>query len=94
MALARVVTFDRVSKERIDQLSREIREGGRPDDIPATEIILLHDPDAETSLAIVFFDNEDDYRRGDATLAAMPSDETPGSRRSVDRYDVAMRMTV
>ena len=66
MALARVVSFDGVGKERIDQLRREIEEGERPQEIPATEIVILHDPDAEKSLVILFFDTEDDYRRGPA----------------------------
>ncbi len=55
--------------------------------------MVLHDPEGETSLAIVFFDNEDDYRRGDAALDAMPADNTPGSRTSVTKYNVAIRMT-
>ena len=54
---------------------------------------MLHDPDAEQSLAILFFENEDDYRQGDAVLNAMPTDETPGRRASVTRYDVAVRRT-
>jgi hypothetical protein len=43
---------------------------------------------------VVFFDNEDDYRRGDAALSAMPAADTPGQRTSVTKYDVAIRMTV
>ena len=93
MALARVVGFEGVTNERIEQLRQEIGESGRPDDIPATEILILHDPDAQKSLAIVFFDNEDDYRRGDAALSAMPADDTPGKRSSVSKYTVAIRMT-
>jgi heme-degrading monooxygenase HmoA len=93
MALARVVTFDGVSKERMDQLAREMQEGERPEGLPATEVIALHDADAEKSLVIVFFDNEDDYRQGDATLSAMPTGDTPGQRTSVSKYDVAIRMT-
>ncbi len=93
MALARVVAFDGVTNERIEQLRQEIGERGRPDDIPATEILILHDPGAQKSLAIVFFDNEDDYRKGDAVLSAMPADDTPGNRSSVAKYDVAIRMT-
>jgi hypothetical protein len=27
---------------------------------------MVHDPEAEKSIVIVFFDNEDDYARGDA----------------------------
>jgi hypothetical protein len=93
MAFARVVTFDGVDKQRMDELKREMEEGGRPDDVPAKEIVVLHDPDAETSLVILFFDSEDDYRRGDETLNAMPAGDTPGKRTSVTKYEVASRMT-
>ena len=93
MALARVVSFDGVSKDRIEELKREMRDGEQPEDIPATEIVMLHDPEAEKSLVILFFESEDDYRRADETLSAMPADETPGARTSVSRYDVALRMT-
>jgi hypothetical protein len=93
MALARVVTFEGVSKERMDELKGEMDEGGRPDDVPATEILVLHDADAEKSLVILFFDSDEDYRRGDDALNAMPAGDTPGRRTSVGRYEVASRMT-
>ena len=93
MALARVVSFEGVNKERMDQLRSEIEGGQRPEEIPATEILILHDPEAETSLAILFFDNDEDYKRGDEALNAMPTDDTPGRRTSVTKYDVAVRMT-
>ena len=92
MAIARVVTFDGVDSERIQQMKQEMSEGERPDDIPASEVIVLHDPDASKSIAIVFFDNEDDYKRGDEALNAMPATDTPGQRTSVAKYDVAIRM--
>ena len=93
MAFARVVGFDGVTNERIEQLRQQIGASGRPEEVPATEILILHDPDAEKSLAIVFFDNEEDYRRGDAALNAMPADDTPGNRSAVAKYTVAIRMT-
>ena len=92
MALARVVSFDGVDSERIAQMRQEMEGGERPDDIPATEIIVLHDPGASKSVAIVFFDNEEDYAKGDAALNAMPASDTPGQRTSVGKYDVAIRM--
>ena len=92
MALARVVTFDGVSKDRMDEMKREMSQGERPEGVPATEILVLHDPETEKSLVVVFFENEDDYRTGDETLSAMPAGDTPGQRTSVARYDVAMRM--
>ena len=55
---------------------------------------MLHDPDGEMSLVIIFFDNDDDYRAGDEVLNAMPTGDTPGERASVTRYDVAARMAV
>ena len=93
MALARVVTFDGVSSDRVEEMKSEMEQGERPEGLPATEIIVLHDPEAEKSMAILFFENEDDYRRGDAVLDAMPASDTPGQRTSVTKYDVPVRMT-
>ena len=92
MALARVVSFDGVSASHMEELKQRITEGDRPDDIPASEVIVLHDPEGERSLAIVLLENEDDYRRGDAALNAMPSGDTPGNRTSITKYQVAIRM--
>jgi hypothetical protein len=94
MALARVVAFEGVTQARVQELEREMREGERPDDLPATEIVMLHDSEAEKSLVILFFDSEDDYRRGDEVLSAMPADDTPGTRTSVAKYDVAVHVSV
>ena len=92
MSLARVVSFDGVTADRIESLRKEIGEGGRPEEIPATEILVLHDAEGERSLTIVFFDSEADYARGDAALNAMSPPETPGKRTAVEKYDVAIRM--
>ena len=93
MALARVVSFDGVDSERMASMQEEMQSGGRPDDVPAKEIVVLHDADADRSVVILFFENEDDYRRGDAALSAMPASDTPGRRTDVAKYDVVMRMT-
>lgn len=93
MALARVVSFEGVNSDRIAEMQREMEGGERPDDVPATEIVVLHDPEADKSLVIVFFENENDYKRGDETLSAMPAGDTPGQRTSVTKYQVAFRMT-
>lgn len=93
MAIARVVAFEGVTGERIEELRRQMDEAdGPPDEIPASELLILHDPQGQKSLAIVFFENEDDYARGHAALDAMPTEDTPGGRVSVDKYDVAIRM--
>jgi hypothetical protein len=92
MALARVVTFEGVSKDRMDEMNREMNEGQPPEGFPSSELVILHDPEAEKSLAIVIFENEDDYKKGDEILSAMPAGDTPGRRTSVSKFNVATRM--
>lgn len=92
MSVARVVTFDGVSPSRVEEMKARMAEG-RPDDVPATEIVMLYDADAEKSQVILFFDSEEDYEQADQVLGAMPADETPGTRTAVGRYEVAVRET-
>jgi hypothetical protein len=93
MALARVVTFEGVDRNRMDELNREMQESDPPEGLSPTELVVLHDGNADTSMVIVFFDSEDDYARGDEVLSAMPAGDTPGRRTSVTKYDVVTRMT-
>ena len=93
MPLARVVSFEGVSSKRMAEMQREMEGGERPAEVPAKEIVVLHDPESDKSLVILFFENDADYKRGDETLSAMPADETPGRRTSVTKYQVAFRMT-
>ncbi|MFL5944239.1 MAG: hypothetical protein ACJ74D_04455 [Gaiellaceae bacterium] len=92
MALARVVTFDGVSKDRMQEMQREMEGGEPPEGMPSSELLVLHDGDADQSVVVIIFENEDDYRKGDEILSAMPAGDTPGQRTSVKKYDVAMRM--
>jgi hypothetical protein len=92
MALARVVSFEGVSSDRIAALKGEIEGGEQPEGMNATEMLLLHDPDADQAMAILFFENEDDYRKGDEILSAMPAGDTPGRRTAVGKYQIATRM--
>ena len=92
MALARVVTFDGVDSDRMAQMQQEMQGSERPENVPAKEIVVLHDPEGEKSVVILFFENEDDYKRGDEALNAMPAGDTPGQRTSVAKYQVAFRM--
>ena len=94
MALARVVSFEGVSRERIDEINREMEDREQPEGLNAKEFIVLHDADSDKSLVLLFFDNEDDYKRGDEVLNAMPAGDTPGQRTSVAKYDVAARVTM
>jgi hypothetical protein len=93
MSIARVVTFDGVNSERMAEMQKEMEDNSdRPENVPAKEIVVLHDPETDRSLVMLFFENEDDYRQGDETLNAMPTTDTPGQRTSVTKYQVAFRM--
>jgi hypothetical protein len=94
MALARVVTFENVDSNRMAELRREMEGQQPPEGLNPQEIIVLHDPSASTSTVIVFFENEEDYQRGDEILSSMPTDETPGQRTSVAKYEVAHRQSM
>ena len=93
MAIARVVSFEGVDSDRMAQMRSEMEGSERPEGVPAKEIIVLHDPDSQKSLVLLFFDSEDDYRQGDEALNAMPAGDTPGRRTSVAKYQVAARMS-
>jgi hypothetical protein len=88
-----VVSFEGVSADRMAEMDRQMQEEERPEDIPATEMIVLHDAEAEKSLVVMLFESEADYKRADEVLNAMPAADTPGRRTSVAKYEVAMRMT-
>ena len=42
MALARVVTFDGVSRERMDELNSRMESGEPPEGFPSSELIVLN----------------------------------------------------
>jgi hypothetical protein len=93
MSLARVVTFDGVDSARMAEMQKKMEGNERPEGVPAKEIVVLHDPENDKSLVILFFENDADYRQGDEALNAMPAADTPGQRTSVTKYQVAFRMT-
>ena len=76
--LARVVTFDGVTKERMDEMRGEMEGGDPPEGLNPKEMIALHDPESDKVLVMILFENEDDYRKGDEVLSAMSTDDTPG----------------
>jgi hypothetical protein len=93
MALARVVEFEGVSSDRLNEMRQRMESGQPPEGMPSSELVALHDPQTETSLVILMLESEEDYNKADEILSAMPAGETPGQRSSVKKYDVAMRMS-
>lgn len=94
MALARVVEFEEVSEDRVDEMKQRMQGGEPPEGLPAMEFVWLHDAAGQKSLVIQFFETEEDLRRAAEMLEAMPAEDTPGRRASVTTYDVAHRQSV
>lgn len=92
MTLARVVSFEGVGSDRIAQMKNDM-QGDPPEEIDATEMLVLHDADGEKAIAILLFESEDAYQKAHAFLDAMPTGDTPGQRTSVQKYDVPIHMS-
>jgi hypothetical protein len=92
---ARVATFEGSSAEDLDRIAEGIRqETGPPEGVPAVEFMMFVDKQAGKSLAIAFFESEEDMRKGDEALNAMnPPTDASGSRAGVDLFEVAVRVS-
>jgi hypothetical protein len=91
---ARVATFEG-DQDQVRKLAQEIGSDSEPPEgIPAKELMLLTGLDSGKLTAIVFFETEDDLRRGHATLNEMSPDDASVKRSGVELYEVAARRTV
>ena len=72
----RVVRFTDVTAERVQSLVAGIDETGPPPGVPIKKLQLVFDEGQGTAVVLQFFDNEEDYRRGDEILGSMPTSET------------------
>jgi hypothetical protein len=88
---ARVVRFTDIDADQIARIDTEA-ESGPPEGVPAKSIKMMVDEDQKTAVVAIFFDSEDDMKKGAEVLDAMPADETPGKRASVDLCEVKMEM--
>jgi len=86
---ARVVRFTDVSPERIAEINKRTEdEDGPPPGVPAKSLTVIVDEEQSTAVVVLFFDTEEDLRKGNEALNEMDSGETPGSRSSVDQGEV------
>ena len=93
MSVARVVEFSGVSKERADEMREEMKDREPPEGMPSSEVAILHDPEGEKALVVIFFESAEDYQKADEALQAMPAEDTPGQRTGFTRYEVVARRT-
>jgi hypothetical protein len=96
---ARVVTWEGAEPAVLDATTAAIRErleseGGPPEGVPATGMLMLTDRERGKTVMIALFATEDDRREGDATLNSMspPVQDGMGRRVSVEMLDVAAQM--
>jgi hypothetical protein len=85
---ARVVRFTDVNPERIAEIDERAEQEGPPPDVPAKSIRVVVDESQSTAVVILFFETEEDMRKGDEALNQMDSADTPGTRASVDQGEV------
>jgi hypothetical protein len=87
----RVVRFTDVQPDRIEEIkSRANEAGGPPEGVPSTGIQIVVDEDQATAVVLQFFASEEDMRTGEEVLEQMDASETPGTRASVDRGEIAL----
>jgi hypothetical protein len=89
---ARVATFESQDPETHDQMVEAIRKDVESGNAPpglehAKGMMMLSDRDKGKSVGIIFFDNEEDLKRGDEVLNAM-SPEGGVRRTAVEFYEV------
>lgn len=94
---ARVATFKGGdgAKAAAEIRAKNEAEGGPPPGLPAKKLLILDDAEGGKSLAITFFETEEDYRQGDETLNSMspPSgDNDIGQRAEVEKFEVVLEL--
>lgn len=94
---ARVTTFQGGdgAKAAAEINARNEAEGGPPPGLPAKKLMILNDAEGKKTLAVTFFENEEDYRQGDETLNSMspPSGENDmGERVAVEKFEVVLEL--
>jgi hypothetical protein len=96
---ARVATFEGGdgAKAAAEIKARDEAQSGPPPGVPAKRLLILNDAEGRKTLAIAFFETEDDYRQGNETLNEMsaPGEGGPdgmGQRTAVDKYEVALEL--
>jgi hypothetical protein len=91
---ARVATFEGGNAAEIGGTIEQMRAGGRPDGVPATEFLLLVDRGSGKTLGITLFETEDDLRQGSAALEGMsPPTGALGRRTSVETFEVPLQLS-
>ena len=87
----RVVRFTDVDPEQVKaMLGRVAENDGPPEGVTSSGIQMIIDEDQRTAVVIQKFESLEDMQSSEAALDGMDASDTPGTRASVDRGEVAL----
>jgi hypothetical protein len=90
----RVVRFNDVSAERIQQLLERVKQaGGPPPGVNAKGLEVLFDEGQGTAVVLQQFETAAEMEAAAKIFAAMDASETPGTRVSVDACEQKLALT-
>ena len=93
---ARMATFRVDDPAKVDDeiatTRRYLEDGKLPEGIPATGFLMLVDREAGKLVEVLFFESDEDLRRGDATMNSYAPSEGSMHRVSVEHFDVPVRL--
>jgi len=91
----RVVRFTDVKADHVKELVARINEAdGPPPGVPVSGLQVLFDEGQGTAVVLQAFNTAEDLEVGEAAFSAMDASETPGTRVSVDRCEVALELSL
>jgi hypothetical protein len=89
----RVVRFADVSAERMESLLARVKEaGGPPPGVESTGLTVLFDESQGTAVVLQRFATAAAMEQAAKIFDAMDTDETPGTRVSVDACEVRLKL--
>jgi hypothetical protein len=87
----RVVRFTDVDPDRVDAMMSRIDESeGPPPGVKATGLQVLLDREQRTAVVVQQFESAEDMSASEAVFDSMDASDTPGTRASVDRCELAL----
>jgi hypothetical protein len=87
---ARVVRFTDVDSSTIDRIKSDVENNDPPEGMPPTKLQIVLDPGQNTAAVIQTYGSEADMQKADEIMNAMDSSDTPGTRVSVDKGEIAV----
>lgn len=90
---SRVVRFTDVDADRMTRLLAMIEESdGPPPGVTSSGLRVLFDADQATAVVVQQFETAEDMAAAEAVFDAMDPSETPGTRASVDRCELKLKL--